>query len=127
MSYAVDIFVEGKRMGGAYLTEGRLSETVGRASTSTVPVVSPRDCEHTKVAQGFAYIDLRRIYWPVEACRDCRTILKGRSPYPEPPDRRPWEFTEEDVIASRWSRQWPKYGRPRAKRPPKGTEWPEAA
>jgi hypothetical protein len=124
-SIPADITVEGRRIGGAYFTDGRLSETVRRASTSTKPVVSPRECEHPTTGDGFAYVDLWNIHWPIRVCLDCRTILLGRSPDVERTRRPAWELDEDDVIAAKWASQWPREGRPRAKKPPSPTRWPE--
>ena len=126
-AYGADILIGGLRMGGAFFENGYLSETVSKASTSPVAVIPARECHHANAADGFAYVDVLNEYWPVRVCRDCRSILKGRCPRPGERDRAIWEFEEQDVIAAQWARQWPKSGRPRAKKPPKSIQWPEAA
>jgi hypothetical protein len=113
-------------MGGAHLN-GSLSETVSRASTSMQPVVSPRECNHTNVADGFAYVESYDMHWPIRVCRDCRSILRGRDPWPSQERKSAYTMTPRDVIAGKWEKQWPKNGRPRAKKLPKHIEWPEAA
>jgi len=120
----VDIYIDKRRMGGAYLDVGWLSETVSRASTSSDPVVRPRDCDHAETADGWAYTEYWNEHWPIRVCRTCRAILEGRCPGPKAPDRKSWEMDTEDVILAKWSKQWPRYGRPRAKRPPASVEWP---
>jgi hypothetical protein len=123
-----DIYVGGRRIGGAYLEDGdRLTETVSRASTAAGRLTPRSECTHEDVAAGFAYTEWYDEHWPIRMCRDCRSIIAGREPYPGRRSRRAWEFEPEDVIAAQWTKQWPKHGRPRRKRPPTSTKWPEAA
>lgn len=117
-------------MGGTYLADGTLRETVSRASTSTAPFVSPRSCEHDQVVEGFAYVDQYRHHWPILVCRDCRTILAGRTAYFAERRRPIWQPSTEDdlaadLIVARWAKTWPKDGRPRARHHPAGIVWPE--
>lgn len=126
----VDIYVDKIRIGGTYLSGGQLGERVSRASTSTAPMLSPRDCHHDAVAEGFAYVEWHDHHWPVRVCTDCRSILNGRSPYVAVSRRSLLDMATEqdllgDVIRAKWAKQWPKHGRPRAKRPPQ-VEWPDA-
>jgi hypothetical protein len=129
LAIGADIYVEGVRMGGCSFDafDSKLSETVSRSSLSRAPIVSKRTCEHDDVVDGFAYIDLWNQHWPVRVCKTCRLILKGRDPNIEERDVPAWEMTEEDVLAAQWSKRWPRDGRPRAKKLPKGFVWPEAA
>jgi hypothetical protein len=121
----VHIYVDGVRMGGVYLDDfGRLTLTVSRASTSTTQVTPRKHCAHPDVVEGFAYNDTYNEHWPAKVCRECRTILAGRNPHPDRRVRHAWEFTELDVVTARWRKRWPKWGRPRAKKPPRSTEWP---
>jgi hypothetical protein len=92
---------------------------------SAAPKVVRRACLHENPADGWAYFDFYREHWPIRICMDCRTILEGRDRHP---DRRVgpiWKVGPDDVIAGKWASQWPKYGRPRRKRPPASTEWPK--
>jgi hypothetical protein len=121
----VQIYVDGARMGVVYFDDfGKLTLTVSKASTATIPVAPRGECAHEHIAEGFAYRDWSNEHWPVRVCRDCRTVLAGRDPYPAARDRPAWEFTELDVVTAKWVEQWPKWGRPRAKKPPRSTEWP---
>lgn len=125
----MDILIDGRRIGCAYFGNdgGLISETVSRASTSTVPLIPRRTCDHQTVADGFAYIEWYDEHWPIRVCLGCRSIVAGRDPHPDRRPRRAWEVEPEDVIAAQWAKQWPKPGRPRRKKPPASTEWPEAA
>jgi hypothetical protein len=123
----VDILIDGRRIGCVYFAhDGLLTETVSRPSTSTAPLTPRRECKHAAIAEGFAYIEFYDEHWPIRMCRDCRSLVAGRDPHPDRPERRAW-FGPDDVIAARWAKYWPKPGRPRRKKPPASTEWPKAA
>lgn len=85
-----------------------------------------RACGHMRRALAFAYRRSRDEHWPVAYCQDCLTVLAGRDPLARA--KRPrWRRDERSVAAARWSREWPKPGRPRGQTPPASTAWPEAA
>jgi hypothetical protein len=126
-----EVYVGGARFGGtylegSYLDDCRLAERVHRSSLSTEPAVDHRTCHHEDRVVGEAYVDVCDWRWPVEVCRSCRLILKGRAPQIRERSRPKWKMDADDLLAARWNRTWPKSGRPRAKNPPK-VVWPEAA
>ena len=55
-----------------------------------------------------------------------RVIIAGLDPLVLA--RRPrWKHDERNEVISRWTREWPKRGRPRYDAPPAETAWPDAA
>ena len=85
-----------------------------------------RTCRHATHAVAFAYRRSRDEHWPVAYCEDCLTILAGRDPLARA--KRPrWRRDARNTAVARWTRAWPKPGRPRAERPPPFVSWPEAA
>ena len=79
------------------------------------------ECPHERVVEAFAHRRSRDEHWPIVYCVDCFGILAGL-------DRRPrWKHDEQNQIINRWTRDWPKRGRPRYDAPPAETAWPDAA
>jgi hypothetical protein len=122
----VDVYVNRRAIARALMHDDGLEPTL-TLRRSRPPHPSVRlGCGHVRIARAFAYRRLRDEHWPVAYCVDCLTILAGRDPLAR--SKRPrWKLDERNVAIARWSREWPKRGRPRAERPPASTSWPEAA
>ena len=120
------VYVNRRAIARALMHDDRL-ESVLTLRRSRPPHPSKRRaCRHTRWALAFAYRRSRDEHWPIAYCEDCLTILAGRDPLAR--SKRPrWRRDARNVAAARWSREWPKPGRPRGERPPASTAWPEAA
>jgi hypothetical protein len=124
-----DISIDGVRIGCSYWENALLSEDVSRSTIVNAKLIPRAKCKHEHVGEGWAYMDFYDEHWPVRVCLDCRTLVGGRDPHPARQYRHlpAWELTPEVVIARRWETEWPKKGRPRAKKPPAELAWPDAA
>ena len=68
------------------------------------------------------------VHWPIAFCNDCLAILEGRDPFGfRDALQSSGAVTLDDVIARKWANEWPKDGKPQAKRPPVGLAWPKTA
>jgi hypothetical protein len=84
-------------------------------------------CAHEEVVHAFAYRRSRDEHWPLSFCTGCLAVLAGRDPLLRAGRRPRWKYDERNVAAARWSREWPKPGRPRTRTPPAEIAWPDAA
>jgi hypothetical protein len=127
MGVPAQIYVDGRRIAGAEYEANRLSERVhGLSSTTREPRTTARICSHSDYADGYAYVPYRNMHWPIRYCRDCYTVLAGRRPRAAPSEPSlARTMTVEDVVAKKWARKWPAEGRPRRKRTPPSSEWPD--
>ena len=79
-----------------------------------------------RVVEAFAHRRSSDEHWPIAYCVDCFAIVAGVDPFVHA--RRPrWKHDERNMIINRWTREWPKRGRPRYDAPPAETAWPDAA
>jgi len=121
----VDVYRRRRPIGHAFMNDDRLEPeiTPRRPYRATCARAA---CPHDRTAPGFAHRRSRDEHWPIVFCEGCLTILAGRDPLNRNGLPR-WKHHERNRVAARWSRQWPKSGRPRREDPPETTVWPDAA
>ncbi|HUG65410.1 MAG TPA: hypothetical protein VMK83_09355 [Gaiellaceae bacterium] len=122
----VDVYVNRRAVGHSFMRDDRLEGAItprGRRRTRVADCVA---CTHNAVVEAFAHRRSRDEHWPIAYCTDCFAIVAGLDPFVRA--RRPrWKFDEQNLIVNRWTREWPKRGRPRRDAPPAETAWPDAA
>jgi hypothetical protein len=122
----VDIYVNRRPFGHAYMRDDRLEPALTPRGRRRTRLADCERCPHERVVQAFAHRRSRDEHWPIAYCVDCFAIVAGLDPLVR--DRLPrWKFDERNQIAARWTRDWPKRGRPRQDSPPPATAWPDAA
>jgi hypothetical protein len=122
----VELYVNRRAIARALMHDDRLESALTLRRTRPPHPRVRRACRHARRAVAFAYRRSRDEHWPVAYCEDCLTILAGRDPLARA--KRPrWRRDARNVAVARWTRAWPKPGRPRAERPPPFVSWPEAA
>jgi hypothetical protein len=122
----VDIYVSRRRIGVAYMQDDRLEPAVTMRGRRRTKPAECAGCPHERVVEAFAHRRSRDEHWPIAYCIDCFGIVAGLDPLVR--NRRPrWKFDARNRAIDRWSREWPKRGRPRRDAPPARTAWPDAA
>jgi hypothetical protein len=122
----VQLYVNRRAIGRVLMHDDRLESALTLRRVRPPHPRVRRTCAHARRAVVFAYRRSRDEHWPVAYCEDCLTILAGRDPLARA--KRPrWRRDARHVAITRWTRAWPKPGRPRGERPPRSVAWPEAA
>ena len=122
----VDVYVNRRPIGRAYMLDGRLEPAVTMRGRRRTRLADCARCPHERVVQAFAHRRSRDEHWPIVYCVDCFAIVAGLDPLVR--ERRPrWKYDERNVSIERWTREWPKRGRPRSDAPPSEVAWPDAA
>jgi hypothetical protein len=122
----VDVYVNRRPIGYAYMQDDRLEAAMTLRGKRRTRLASCAKCPHERIVEAFAHRRSRDEHWPIAYCVDCFGILAGLDPFVHA--RRPrWKHDERNLTISKWTRQWPKRGRPRYDAPPADTAWPDAA
>lgn len=122
----VDVYVNRRPIGRAYMLDDRLEPAVTMRGRRRTRLADCAPCPHERVVQAFAHRRSRDEHWPIVYCVDCFAIVAGLDPLVR--ERRPrWKYDERNVSIERWTREWPKRGRPRSDAPPAEVAWPDAA
>jgi hypothetical protein len=122
----VDVYVNRRPIGHAYMRDDRLEGALTLRGRKRTRVSDCARCPHERVVRAFAHRRSRDEHWPIVYCVDCFAIVAGLDPLVRM--RRPrWKYDERNVSIDRWTREWPKRGRPRRDEPPSGIAWPDAA
>jgi len=122
----VDVYVNRRPIGHAFMQDDRLEPVLTRRGERRARPSQCAGCAHERTVQAFAHRRSRDEHWPVAYCIDCFAIVAGLDPLVHA--RRPrWKHDERNEVISRWTREWPKRGRPRYDAPPAETAWPDAA
>ena len=123
----VDVYIDSRPRGYTYMRSGRLAEAIklNRSPTDVRP--HGGTCAHASPHEVFAYARVLEVHWPIAFCNDCLAILEGRDPFGfRDALQSSGAVTLDDVIARKWANEWPKDGKPQAKRPPVGLAWPKS-
>jgi hypothetical protein len=122
----VDVYVNRRPIGHAYMQDDRLEAAMTLRGKRRTRLSACATCPHERVVQAFAHRRSSDEHWPIAYCVDCFAIVAGVDPFVHA--RRPrWKHDERNLIITRWTRDWPKRGRPRYDAPPAETAWPDAA
>ena len=122
----VDIYANKRALGYAYMRDDRLEGALTLRGRRRTRFSDCQRCPHERIVQAFAHRWSRDEHGPIAYCVDCFGIVAGLDPLVRA--RRPrWKFDEQNLIVARWTRQWPKRGRPKRDAPPAETAWPDAA
>ncbi len=123
----VDVYFDSRAQGYTYMRNGSLAEAVKLNRSPDGARPHPATCAHAALQEVFAHARDSDVHWPIAFCDTCLTIVHGRQPLglrdASAPSRGPFE----DLIAKKWAKDWPRPGKPRTKRPPAGTAWPQSA
>jgi hypothetical protein len=122
----VDVILNRRAIGHAYMRDDRLEAAMTPRGKRRTRLSDTERCAHEHVRQAFAHRRSRDEHWPIVYCVDCFAILAGLDPLVRGHLPR-WKFDEQNLVVARWTRDWPKRGRPRADAPPVETSWPDAA
>ncbi|HEX4746729.1 MAG TPA: hypothetical protein VFU99_07600 [Gaiellaceae bacterium] len=122
----VDVIVNRRPIGHAYMRDDRLEPILTPRGKRRSQLSDTEACGHEHVRRAFAHRRSRDEHWPVVYCVDCFAILAGLDPFARA-SRPRWKFDEHNLVVARWTRDWPKRGRPRYDAPPAETAWPDAA
>ena len=122
----VDVYVNRRPIGHSHMRDDQLEAAVTLRGRPRTRLSECADCPHEHVVEAFAHRRSRDEHWPILYCTDCFAIVAGVDPLIRA--RRPrWKYDDRNVIIGRWTRQWPKPGRPRRDAHPAETAWPDAA
>jgi hypothetical protein len=122
----IDVYVKRRPFGHAYMKDDRLEAAITLRGRRRTRLADCEGCTHERVVPAFAHRRSRDEHWPIAYCVDCFAIVAGLDPLVR--DRQPrWKFNEQNLVVSRWQREWPKRGRPRQDAPPAAIAWPDAA
>jgi len=122
----VDVYVNRRPIGHSYMQDDRLEAALTLRGMPRTRLAATTGCPHERVVEGFAHRRSRDEHWPIAYCLDCFAIVAGLDPLVRA--RRPrWKQDERNVVIGKWTREWPKRGRPRSDAPPAATAWPDAA
>jgi len=108
------------------MRDDRLEPAMTPRGKRRTRLADTQSCSHENVRQAFAHRRSRDEHWPIVYCVDCFRILAGLDPLVRAPRPR-WKFDEQNLVVARWTRDWPKAGRPRSDTPPAEISWPDAA
>lgn len=122
----VDVYVNRQSIGHGYMRDDRLEAALTPRGRRRTRLDDCARCPHDRLRQAFAHRRSRDEHWPILYCAGCFAIVAGLDPLVRA--RRPrWKYDERNVVLERWTREWPKRGRPRHASPPAETAWPDAA
>ena len=122
----VDVILNRRPIGHAYMRDDRLEPAMTPRGKRRTRLADTEACQHVSVRQAFAHRRSRDEHWPIVYCADCFAILAGLDPLVRRQLPR-WKFDEQNLAVARWSRDWPKAGRPRSAAPPDEIAWPDVA
>jgi hypothetical protein len=121
----VDVILNRRPIGHAYMRDDRLEPAMTPRGKRRTRLADTEACQHESVRQAFAHRRSRDEHWPIVYCADCYAILGGLDPLVR--RQRPrWKFDEQNLVVARWTRDWPKAGRPRSDAPGE-IAWPDVA
>jgi hypothetical protein len=122
----VDVILKRRSIGHAYMRDDRLEPAMTLRGKRRTRLSVTEHCAHENVRQAFAHRRSRDEHWPIVYCTGCFAILAGLDPLVR--RRLPrWKFDEQNLVVARWTRDWPKRGRPTQDVPPAEVFWPDAA
>lgn len=122
----VDVYANRLRIGQAAMRDDQLEPALTPRGRPRTKLADCERCPHEQLVQAFAHRRSRDEHWPIAYCRDCFAIVAGLDPLARA--RRPrWKYDERNLTIDRWTREWPKAGRPRRAAPPAEIAWPDAA
>jgi len=122
----VDVIVNRRPIGHAYMRDDRLEPAMTPRGKRRTRLSATEACGHDHVHEAFAHRRSRDEHWPIVYCTNCFAILAGLDPLVRA-HRPRWKFDEQNRVVARWTRDWPKRGRPTRDTPPAETSWPDAA
>jgi hypothetical protein len=122
----VDVILNRRPIGHAYMRDDRLEPAMTPRGKRRTRLADTEACPHENVRQAFAHRRSRDEHWPIVYCADCYAILGGLDPLVRRQLPR-WKFDEQNLVVARWTRDWPKAGRPRSAAPPDEIAWPDVA
>jgi hypothetical protein len=122
----VDVIVNRRPIGHAYMRDDRLEPALTLRGKRRTRLSATENCPHETVRQAFAHRRSRDEHWPIVYCADCFRILAGLDPLVRQSVPR-WKFHEQNLVVARWTRDWPKAGKPRQAVPPVDVSWIDAA
>jgi hypothetical protein len=122
----VDVYVNRRPVGHAYMRDDQLEGAMTPRGRSRTRLAGCELCTHERVISAFAHRRSRDEHWPIVYCLDCFAVIAGLDPLARAPRPR-WRFDEQNLVVARWTRDWPKRGRPKRDTPPAETAWPDAA
>ncbi len=120
------MYVNRRAIGHAYMLDDLLEGALTLRGKRRTRLDRCEACPHERTVEAFAHRRSRDEHWPIVYCIDCFAIIAGLDPLVHA--RRPrWKHDERNLVINRWTRDWPKRGRPRNDAPPAKTAWPDAA
>jgi hypothetical protein len=122
----VDVYVNRRPIGQAYMQDDRIEGSLTLRGKRRRRRDDGVDCPHERVVEAFAHRRSRDEHWPIVYCIDCFAVIAGLDPLVHTARPR-WKHDERNLVINRWTREWPKRGRPRYDAPPAETAWPDAA
>jgi len=122
----VEVILSRRAIGHAYMRDDRLEAVMTPRGKRRTRLSDTENCPHEHVREAFAHRRSRDEHWPIVYCLNCCAILAGLDPLVRRRVPR-WKFDEQNLVVARWTREWPKRGRPRYDTPPSETAWPDAA
>jgi hypothetical protein len=122
----IDVYVNRRPIGHAYMQDDQLEGALTLRGNRRTRLDGCARCPHERTVEAFAHRRSRDEHWPIVYCIDCFGIVAGLDPFVHA--RRPrWKHDDRNAVINRWTREWPKRGRPRHDAPPAETAWPDAA
>jgi hypothetical protein len=122
----VDVILNRRAIGHTYMRDDRLEPALTPRGKRRTRLSDTEKCSHESVKQAFAHRRSRDEHWPIVYCADCCAILAGLDPLVRRSLPR-WKFHEQNLAVARWTRDWPKAGKPRQDAPPADVSWIDAA
>ena len=120
------MYVNRRPIGHAYMQDDQLEGALTLRGNRRTRLDGCARCPHERTVEAFAHRRSRDEHWPIVYCIDCFGIVAGLDPFVHA--RRPrWKHDDRNAVINRWTREWPKRGRPRHDAPPAETAWPDAA
>ena len=111
----VDIWVNRRAIGHAYMQDDQLEGALTLRGNRRTRLDACERCPHERTVEAFAHRRSRDEHWPIVYCVDCFAITAGLDPLVHA--RRPrWKHDERNAVITRWTRAWPKRGRPALRR-----------
>ena len=122
----VDVILNRRPIGHAYMRDDRLEPALTPRGKRRTRLSDTESCSHAHVREAFAHRRSRDEHWPIVYCVECNAILAGLDPLVRRRVPR-WKFDEQNQVVARWTRDWPKRGRPTRDLPPAEISWPDVA
>ena len=120
------MYVNRRAIGHAYMLDDLLEGALTLRGKRRTRLDRCEACPHERTVEAFAHRRSRDEHWPIVYCIDCFAIIAGLDPLVHAWRPR-WKHDERNLVINRWTRDWPKPGRPRNDAPPAKTAWPDAA